>query len=55
MTLNYKDGSLPLTLGQGEKKKPKAVALALLSLQEKGEKLVFRCHELWESGEGGAG
>lgn len=42
MPLNKKDGSLPSTLGRGErKKKQKAVALALLSLVEKGEKPVF--------------
>lgn len=43
MPLNKKDGSLPSTLGRGErkKKKQKAVALALLSLKEKGEKPVF--------------
>lgn len=44
MPLNNKDGSLPSTLGKGErrkKKKQKAVALALLSLKEWGEKPVF--------------
>lgn len=44
MPLNNKDGSLPSTLGKGErkkKKKQKAVALALLSLKERGEKPVF--------------
>ena len=45
MPLNNKDGSLPSTLGKGErkkkKKKQKGVALALLSLKERGGKPVF--------------
>lgn len=55
MTLNSKNGSLqPLVEGK-ERKMQKATALALLSLNEKGEKLVFWYHKLWERGEAGAG
>lgn len=40
--LKGKDGSLPATLGRGEgkEKKPKAVALALLSLKGKADVLM---------------
>lgn len=53
MPLNTKDGALPSTLDRGEwGKMQKAVALALLSLKEKGES---RSSDVMSYGKGGRG
>lgn len=54
MPLNTKDGALPSTLDRGEwgEKCKKAVALALLSLKEKGKS---RSSDVMSYGKGGRG